>query len=194
MYFQGAIAFGIAACEADTVGKPVNGVSGAVSTAGTSSSASEARETALSVLQRVNVARATSRRCGNQVMPAAPALRLDHTLIRVAESHAADMVDKGYFSHRSAEGTSPAARVRAAGYAHSVGENLAWTEDGGQDPVDVWLASPAHCEVLMQGKYDEAGIGVRQRPHGRTYWVLLLGDSSAMPAAHPSRFETERRD
>jgi uncharacterized protein YkwD len=88
------------------------------------------------------------------------------------------MVAKGYFSHLGADGTLASERARAAGYVHPVGENLAWTRGDQKGAIDTWPASPAHCENLMRRTYDDAGVGVRQRAGGRTYWVLLLGSSS----------------
>jgi uncharacterized protein YkwD len=96
------------------------------------------------------------------------ALRQDGRLERAAESHARDMVRRGYFSHVTPEGETVSDRLRDAGYLGSrapwrVGEALAWGRRRLSTPaatVRAWMESPPHRRVLLNGRYREIGVGV----------------------------------
>jgi uncharacterized protein YkwD len=95
----------------------------------------------------------------------------------VALGHAADMAAHNYFEHEDLAGRSPADRVRASGYREKlVGENIAYGPTTVEEVVRGWLASPDHCENIMDPRFSEMGLayaqGSRQR-HG-LYWVQLL--------------------
>jgi uncharacterized protein YkwD len=127
------------------------------------------------ILALVNGARATGRHCGaNYFAPAAP-LTLNTALTSAALAHSLDMAKYGGFDHRGHDGSSPAARVERAGYgAHRiVGENIA---AGAMSPVEVvegWLASPPHCENIMDGRFMQIGIAYAASPNtdAGMYWT-----------------------
>jgi uncharacterized protein YkwD len=130
-------------------------------------------------LTRVNDARRQGHRCGHRNFPPANPLRLSAALSDVAGRHAEDMAIHHYLGHLDRSGHSPAARVRASGYRERlVGENVAFGPLSTADAISGWLASPAHCENLMDPRFKEMGIGFAQRrtaPQG-IYWVQLLAD------------------
>ena len=92
----------------------------------------------------------------------------DGRLRAAALGHSRDMVAKRYFGHRSRSGTSPAARIRAAGAiprqgAWIVGENLAWGSGSLATPakiVDAWMASPGHRANILRRSFREVGVGI----------------------------------
>ena len=97
-----------------------------------------------------------------------PALRADAQLDLAAGRHAADMLERRFFSHTSPGGGDVADRVRRAGYALRrcswvVGEILAW----GTGPrataagtVRAWMRSPGHRHVLVSRRYRDVGAGL----------------------------------
>jgi uncharacterized protein YkwD len=137
------------------------------------------------ILELVNAARAAGRRCGNKTYAPVGALTLNAELSRAALEHSRDMAAHDDFNHRGHDGSSPATRVQRAGYgAHRmVGENIA---AGAMTPSEVtqgWLASPAHCENIMDGGFTEMGIGYAENlhTHSAIFWTQ---DFAARLAAH----------
>ena len=113
------------------------------------------------VLDLVNKARATGQRCGGKFFAPVGPLALDPALTRAALEHSRDMAQHDLFDHRGHDGSTPAARVDRAGFGEHrmVGENIA---AGAMTPGEVtqgWLASPAHCENIMNGRFTLIGIG-----------------------------------
>lgn len=133
--------------------------------------------TAARALQLVNEARARGAQCGAQSFGPAPPLALSGTLAGVALGHATDMAAHDYFEHQDLSGQSPADRVRAAGYEEKlVGENIAYGPKSVEEAVKGWLASPGHCQNIMDGRFMELGIAWapgQVRRHG-LYWVMEL--------------------
>ena len=85
-----------------------------------------------------------------------------------AAAHSRDMVANRYFAHRSRSGTSPADRIRRAGWMPRgggwvVGENLAWGTGSMASPakiVDAWMASPGHKANVLRRNFRQVGIGI----------------------------------
>jgi uncharacterized protein YkwD len=125
------------------------------------------------VLDLVNKARAAGRRCGGKFFAPVGPLALDPVLTLVALEHSRDMAQHDAFDHRGHDGSTPAARIDRAGFgAHRiVGENIA---AGAMTPDEVtkgWLASPAHCENIMDGRFTLIGIGYAE--NGKTRSVVF---------------------
>ena len=77
-------------------------------------------------------------------------------LSNAANQYAADMVQRGFFSHVSPDGATFVERLQLAGYmrrcAWSAGETLAWgygTEVSASSRVAAWMHSPPHRAVLL---------------------------------------------
>ena len=135
----------------------------------------DAAAVARQILGLVNEARASGRRCGSKVYGAASPLALDATLNRAALAHAEDMARYAEFEHRGHDGSTPAARIARAGYGEYavVGENIA---AGAMTPLEVtqgWLASPAHCENIMDPRFSQIGIAfaVNRSSNELVYWT-----------------------
>lgn len=127
------------------------------------------------VLELVNKARAAGRRCGGKFFAPVGPLALDPVLTRAALEHSSDMARHDAFDHRGHDGSTPAARIDRAGFgAHRiVGENIA---AGAMTPDEVtqgWLASPAHCENIMDGRFTLIGIGYAENRQTRSavFWT-----------------------
>ena len=85
------------------------------------------------------------------------------------------MASTGNFDHRGHDGSTPAMRVARAGYGRNpiVGENIA---AGAMTPAEVtegWLASPPHCENIMDGRFTQMGIAYAEnlKSAGGVYWT-----------------------
>jgi uncharacterized protein YkwD len=129
------------------------------------------------VLELVNAARATARRCGRSRHDAVPALALSRTLNEAAARHAKDMAQHGSFDHRGSDGSRPAERVTQAGYRWRwTGENIAAGQSTADAVVAAWLDSPGHCTNIMGPQYTEMGVAFALAP-ARTpgiYWTQVF--------------------
>ncbi len=128
------------------------------------------------VLDLVNEARAEGRRCGRRrYAPAAP-LAPSRRIEQAAQRHAADMARHGYFEHSGRDGSQPKERLARTGYrSRLTGENIAYGPTSAEEVVAGWLASPGHCENIMEPRFEEMGIAfARGRRRGEIYWVQLL--------------------
>ena len=134
-------------------------------------------------LELVNEARARGARCGAQSFAPAPPLSLSGTLAGVALGHATDMAVHDYFEHEDLTGQSPADRVRAAGYHEKlVGENIAYGPQSVDEAVKGWLASPGHCQNIMDPRFAEMGLGLapgRSAARRGLFWVQVLAEPRA---------------
>jgi uncharacterized protein YkwD len=127
------------------------------------------------ILQIVNQARIAGRECGGKTFAPAAPLVIDPALTRAATEHADDMALHLKFDHSGSDGSTPAQRVERAGFGEHklVGENIA---AGAMSPSDVaqgWLASPAHCENIMDPHFTHTGIAFAENvaSASRVYWA-----------------------
>jgi uncharacterized protein YkwD len=129
------------------------------------------------VVELVNDARSKGRRCGSERFAAAPPLGVSRKLSGAATDHARDMARKKFFDHRGTDGSEPKDRVRRAGYASRLtGENIAFGPVSAEEAVSGWLASPGHCENIMDPRFQHIGVGLATgRKRGRIYWVQDFG-------------------
>ena len=129
------------------------------------------------VLRLVNEARAQPRRCGRVAYPAAPPLTLSPLLSRVANNHSTTMAARDDLGHDDPDGSTPADRVRRAGYAAGlVGENVASGVGTATEAVQGWLASPGHCSNIMDVRFTEMGVAyvAAQYRAAGIYWTQLF--------------------
>lgn len=82
-------------------------------------------------------------------------------LDQAAELKAQDMMQKGYFSHQSPEGTTPWFWFREAGYNYKyAGENLAIGFINSEEVYDAWYNSASHRQNILNPNYKEIGTAV----------------------------------
>ncbi|MBS0376911.1 MAG: CAP domain-containing protein [Proteobacteria bacterium] len=133
-------------------------------------------------LALVNAVRARGTRCGNRDFAPVPPLSLSGSLGNVAQGHATDMAQHGYFEHTDLAGQTPADRVRAVGYHERlVGENIAYGSPTLDDVMRGWLDSPGHCENIMDPRFAQMGIA-SDHGHGSRqglYWVQVFAEPTA---------------
>jgi uncharacterized protein YkwD len=106
------------------------------------------------------------------------------SLARAASAHSRDMAAHGFFSHDSPEGTTPKDRIAGAGYlagatSWAIGETIAWGSGDLATPSSIvrsWLRSPGHRAILLDGRYDDAGIGIALGAPGNASGATFTGD------------------
>ena len=137
----------------------------AAPTAMSGSSANVERRPALeaAVIHELNEVRAAQ---GLEPLRSSPSLR------SAARGHSRSMLDDGFFSHDSADGTAFSERIRRyytdRGWrTWSVGEALLATQGIDIDAagiVKAWLQSPPHREIILSPTFRDAGIGALYAP------------------------------
>jgi uncharacterized protein YkwD len=111
-------------------------------------------------MNRVRAAR------GLRPLRAAPSLR------SAARSHSEAMLELGFFSHDSADGSAFSERIKryytSRGFTRwSVGEALMASQGrvaGAEEIVEAWLESPSHRAIVLSPTWRDAGIGVLYAP------------------------------
>jgi uncharacterized protein YkwD len=87
-------------------------------------------------------------------------LRLNAKLNESAQAHSQDMAIADYFSHTGANGSNAGDRAASAGYHYSsLGENIAAGYITPEEVVQGWMNSPGHRANIMNGSYQELGVG-----------------------------------
>ena len=132
------------------------------------------------LLELVNAARGEARRCGDASFAAAPPMTWDARLEATAAGHSDDMATHDFFDHTGSDGSTIGARATAAGFDWStVGENIAAGQATGADAMAGWIASPGHCENLMDQRRDRLGMACTSDPLATypTYWTQVFGRS-----------------
>jgi hypothetical protein len=126
-------------------------------------------------------------------------LAMHPQLIGAARGHSQWMLDNNVFSHTGEGGSSAQQRMQAAGYPFSgtwtSGENLAWAGTSGSlDPIEYTLShhdnlflSSGHRVNLMNGNFEEIGIGIYEGPFDG-FNALVTTQNFAHSGATPSPF------
>jgi uncharacterized protein YkwD len=118
-------------------------------------------------LERAVVLELNRTRAAHGVRP----LRSRDGLDAAAAQHSRSMLERGYFDHTSADGTSFDRRIRryysSRGWRRwAVGETLlsSSTQVDARAIVDTWLDSPPHRAIILSPLYRDAGLGVYYAP------------------------------
>jgi uncharacterized protein YkwD len=123
------------------------------------------------MLQLVNDQRARGCNCGSTYYGPAGPVSWNGQLESAAAAHAADMNENNYFSHTGLDGSSPGDRITRTGYHWmAYGENIAKGFSTEQSVMEAWIASPDHCENIMNPNYIDFGAA-----RVGTYWVQEFG-------------------
>ena len=104
-----------------------------------------------------------------------PPLEMESSLRDLSREYAKDMLERGYFSHYSPEGTSPFDRMTNAGISYtSAGENLALAPDTDL-AMQGLMNSPGHRANILSPNYAKVGIGVMD---GGVYGKMFVQEFS----------------
>ncbi len=123
------------------------------------------------------------------------ALRSEGTLEAPAQAFAGRLAAEHFFSHVAPDGSRLASRLTAYTDWTTIGENIAWGEGSLSTPratVAAWMASPGHRANILNGAYEEVGIGVVDAtPTGTRAGATYVADygareEAAAPAPAPA--------
>lgn len=99
-------------------------------------------------------------------------LTINRSLVELARKKSQDMVDNGYFAHRSPVYGSAYDMMRSAGIRYNyAGENIAKTTSA-QNAVSLFTGSSSHRSTLLNPRYSQTGIGIVQV--GRQIYVTQM--------------------
>jgi len=126
------------------------------------------------------------------------ALKLNAKLNTSAETHSRWMLQADVFSHTGSGGSTPGARMQAAGYVFSGswtnGENIAWQSERGaagitDDVINLHTSlmnSPGHRANILNANFTEIGIGIETGDFttgGRDWPAVIVTQNFARSAA-----------
>ncbi|SMY08557.1 CAP domain-containing protein [Flavimaricola marinus] len=99
-------------------------------------------------------------------------ITINQTLTDVAQAHATDMAQNGYFSHVGLNGSTISDRVSASGYQYDwVAENLLQGTTDEAVAVQTWMQSAPHRDAMLEPRAEEFGLGL-----DADLYVLILAD------------------
>ncbi len=128
-----------------------------------------------------------------------PPLAFNAKLLDSARIHSDWMLEVDIFDHTGQNGSHPDDRMSAAGYPFSGnwgwGENIGWRGTSGTLNLnssvakahDALVISPPHRENLMNGAFDEVGLGVRTGlfKSGATLNAVMITENFAYSGGTP---------
>jgi uncharacterized protein YkwD len=93
-----------------------------------------------------------------------PALASNARLAAAAQAHSLDMACNNFLNHSGWDGSTPATRIAAAGYAASITRENIYAQPpqyGGnpQAAMDWWMASQIHRDAILNPQLTEIGVG-----------------------------------
>ena len=107
-------------------------------------------------------------------------LSLDTKLTKVAQSFAADMARRQYFSHDTPEGKSLADRANTGGIKwRALAENIAVGYKDPEAVMEGWMNSNGHKNNILGRPYGRLGVGVAKGKYKNRevlYWVQVFAD------------------
>lgn len=100
-----------------------------------------------------------SERANSSILP----LTSNSVLDDIASLRADDLFNYQYFEHESPDGKTASALAKQIGYDYLlIGENLALGTFGSDKGiVDAWMASPGHKANILNSKYQQLGVAVK---------------------------------
>jgi uncharacterized protein YkwD len=104
-----------------------------------------------------------------------PPLKPEARLMAAARQHARDMAEHDKMTHEGSDGSSPADRVKKAGYPYlGMGENVAAGQETPAEAMRTWMNSPPHKKNIL-GEFSEMGAARAEGDDGKPYWCVVFG-------------------
>lgn len=98
-------------------------------------------------------------------------LKLNSSLLKLAENYAQDMINRNYFAHTNPEGQTPFDRMNQAGISYGyAGENIA-INNSASGAETAFMNSSGHRANILNANYTEVGVGIRKASNGSLYVV-----------------------
>lgn len=106
-----------------------------------------------------------------------PAVAADAQLSSLSKHRSNDMVHKGYFSHIPPCGDEYMTLLKRAGVPFKLaGEIIAWNSysNSAQKAFEGFMNSPAHRAIIMDGRYNVAGVGQGLSGDGKNFYTVIF--------------------
>lgn len=108
-----------------------------------------------------------------------PPVAADSTVASLSGHRSADMASKNYFSHQAPAGDDYMALLKGAGVSYKwTGEIIAWNSYPQDQTVglafDGFIHSPRHYEIIMDPRYNYAGVGAVKDKAGRYFYTVIF--------------------
>ncbi len=128
------------------------------------------------MVRAINYVRANGCKCGRKRMPPVDPIRWNVKLEKSASDYAREMSRTRRFDHVSRNGDNVGTRLdRVDYYWRYSGENIGLGQTSFRQAFEDWLNSKSHCEMIMDPRMKDMGIG-----RAGKYWVQHFG--VVMPA------------
>ncbi len=115
-------------------------------------------------------------------------LKRDPHLDAVAQAHARQMAEAGFFDHANPQGLQVFERIDAIGAPrwYTAGENIAAGYQTPQAAHQGWMDSRGHKKNIRNEQYRYVGIGAYHAPQTELgwYWVQVFASFDSDPAQH----------
>jgi uncharacterized protein YkwD len=101
----------------------------------------------------------------------------DAQLASLSKHRSNDMVHKGYFSHTAPGGDDYMTLLKRAGVPFKyAGEIIAWNSysNSAQKAFEGFMNSPAHRAIIMDGRYNVAGVGQALTGDGKNFYTVIF--------------------
>ena len=120
---------------------------------------------------RINSTRAKGCKCGRKYYRSVDPVKWSKKLKLSSQDYAAQMHRYKRFDHNGIDGSVVGDRVDAVGYFWQLaGENIGEGYNTFEEVYRAWLASPSHCELIMNGRMKDLAVSRQGK-----YWVLHMG-------------------
>lgn len=104
-----------------------------------------------------------------------PSLEVDPALQAAARQHALEMARRHRMTHRGADGSTAADRIRTEGYRYRrAGENVAQGQPTVDSVMNAWMKSPPHRRNVL-GTFSQIGTACATDSTGTLYWCVTFG-------------------
>jgi uncharacterized protein YkwD len=105
-------------------------------------------------------------------------LSLNPSLSNIARSRGMDMINRNYFSHTTPDGKNIFIILNENGFCWQIaGENIYQclpTGMGSESAIlSTWMASPSHRDNLLNGAFNQVGIGIVDSGNTRTVSIIF---------------------
>lgn len=123
------------------------------------------------VVAKINEVRSKGCMCGKKYYEPVGPVKWDSKLYNSALSHAKDMYENRFFEHYSSQGLNIGQRLDKHDYYwQQAGENLGEGQLTFNEVMRDWIASPTHCQMLMNPKVQDVAVAKYKK-----YWVQHFG-------------------
>jgi len=124
------------------------------------------------LLEEINQARA---------MNQSPPLRRSESLNAIAKAHSRDMLERGYFDHRTPEGLGLKDRFERGRFTNwrRIAENISSSQSCSSfNPIKAavqgWMNSPGHRHNILDKQMQETGIGIAMDAQGKVFYITQV--------------------